>query len=166
MKNSQERYTADSRKSADQRIDNNQLRIAKKKEDQLALTSGTDIRRLETARKINALALQVDYARRQSEIKTAQKQYDSRIELFEKNPGRMPEPESYAIQPGSEHLRQGVTENSYKMGNKTITERTVRQGNKVDRYKKVVSKSAIYYFHNGRSITEEAWHNATVLVPD
>jgi hypothetical protein len=166
IKKSQERYDADSRKSADQRIDNNRIRIEKKREDQLAVSSGRDVRRKDTARKINALALQVDYARRQAEINAAQKQYDTHQAAFAKNPGKMPEPENYAIQPGTEHLRQGVTENSYKMGNKTITERTVRQGNKVDRYKKVVSKSAIYYFHNGRSITEETWHNATVLVPD
>ena len=166
MKRSQERYDADSRKSANQRIDNNQMRILKKKEAQMAVSSGSDIRRLETSRKINALALQVDYARKQAEMNASQKQYESRTELFERNPGRMTEPEKYTIQEGTEHLRQGVTENSYKMGNKTITERTVRQGNKVDRYKKVVSKSAIYYFHNGRSITEDAWQNATVLVPD
>ena len=166
IKKSEELYNSDNRKSANQRISNNQIRIERKKAAQLAVSTGSEIRRKDTARKINALALQVDYARRQSEFKTAQKQYQSRKELFEKNPGTMTEPENYAIQPGIEHLRQGVTENSYKMGNKTITERTVRQGNKVDRYKKVVSKSAIYYFHNGRSITEETWHSATVTVPD
>ncbi len=166
IKKSQKRYDEDNRKSADQRISNNQLRIERKKEAQMAVSSGSDIRRKETARKINTLALQVDYARRQSEIKIAQKQYETRKELFERNPGKMTDPENYSSQPGTEHLRQGVTENSYKMGNKTITERTVRVGNKVDRYKKVVSKSAIYYFHNGRSITEETWHNATVLIPD
>jgi tetratricopeptide (TPR) repeat protein len=166
MKKSQERQNSDNQKSANQRISNNQIRIERKKAAQLAANPGTEIRRKETARKINALALQVDYARRQSEVKAAQKQYETRRELFEKNPGKMTEPENYSIQPGIEHLRQGVTENSYKMGNKTITERTVRQGNKVDRYKKVVSKSAIYYFHNGRSITEETWHSATVVIPD
>jgi hypothetical protein len=42
----------------------------------------------------------------------------------------------------------------------------VKIGNKVDKYKKVVSKTAIYYFRNGQSITEEAWKLATLAEPD
>jgi hypothetical protein len=47
-----------------------------------------------------------------------------------------------------------------------VTERLVKIGNKVDKYKKVVSKTAIYYFRNGTSITEETWKLATLAEPD
>ena len=63
-------------------------------------------------------------------------------------------------------MREGVTENSYKLGNKMVTERIVKIGNKVDKYKKVVSKTAIYYFCNGQSITEVNWRQATLSEPD
>jgi len=74
--------------------------------------------------------------------------------------------EEYKAVPGTENLKQGVTENSYKLGNKMVTERLVKVGNKVDKYKKVVSKTAIYFFRNGQSITEETWKQATLAEPD
>jgi hypothetical protein len=38
----------------------------------------------------------------------------------------------------------------------------VKRGNKVDTYRKVVSKTGVYYFKNNRSITEEIWTRETL----
>jgi hypothetical protein len=43
-----------------------------------------------------------------------------------------------------------------------VIERTVRRGNKVDTYRKVISKAGIYYFKNGVSITEGLWKRETI----
>lgn len=97
-----------------------------------------------------ALALE----KNQREIAEAQRHFETRKALNNVKSGPK--------QTSEENLAEGVTENSYKFGNKMITERTVTVGNKVDTYKKVVSKTAIYYFKNGYSITEATWKKETL----
>ena len=52
---------------------------------------------------------------------------------------------------------QGVTEEVYEEGNKSVIRRIVVVGNKANEYHKVQSISGTYYFKNGRSITEHLW---------
>ncbi|MEO0403827.1 MAG: hypothetical protein AAF193_03050, partial [Bacteroidota bacterium] len=67
--------------------------------------------------------------------------YDARQELFNKDAGSQKEPEEYIAKEDTEDLDEGVHERSYELGNKMIIERTVKRGNKVDTYKKVISKT-------------------------
>lgn len=156
----------DERQSADQRITNSQLKIERRKDDVEAAVEGKDLNTRENAIEIERKKRDEEFAQKQRENKSSNERYDARKEAFEKNPGEPKKEEEYKQIAGTEHLKQGVTENSYKLGNKMVTERLVKIGNKIDKYKKVVSKTAIYYFRNGQSITEETWKQATLAEPD
>ena len=156
----------DERQGADQRITNTQLKIDQKKEEAEAFVQGKDVAMRENAIEIDRQKRDVEFANRERESKSSNERYDARKKAFEKNPGEPREEEDYKAVAGTENLKQGVTENSYKLGNKMVTERLVKVGNKVDKYKKVVSKTAIYFFRNGQSITEETWKKATLEEPD
>ena len=163
-----ENYTRaqDERQGADQRITNTQLKIDQKKDEAEAFVKGKDIIVRENAMEIERQKRDTEFADRERENKSSNERYDARKKAFEKNPGEPRSEEDYKAVAGTENLKQGVTENSYKLGNKTVTERFVKVGNKVDKYKKVVSKTAIYFFRNGQSITEETWKQATLEEPD
>ena len=156
----------DDRQGADQRITNTQLKIDQKKDEAEAFVEGKEIRSRENAIEIERQKRDVEFAEREREGKSSNARYESRKEAFSKTAGEPRKEEEYKAIPGTENLKQGVTENSYKLGNKMVTERLVKIGNKVDKYKKVVSKTAIYYFRNGQSITEETWKQATLAEPD
>jgi len=156
----------DEKQGADQRITNTQLKIDQKKDEAEAFTEGKEIKARENALEIERQKRDAEFAERQREGKSSNERYEARKEAFEKNAGEPKKEEEYKVVPGTETLKQGVTENSYKLGNKMVTERLVKIGNKVDKYKKVVSKTAIYFFRNGQSITEETWKLATLAEPD
>jgi len=163
-----ENYTRaqDERQGADQRITNTQLKIDQKKEEAEAFVQGRDIAVRENAIAIERQKRDAEFADRERESKSSNERYDALKKAFEKNSGEPRKEEDYKSVTGTENLKQGVTENSYKLGNKMVTERLVKVGNKVDKYKKVVSKTAIYFFRNGQSITEETWKKATLEEPD
>jgi hypothetical protein len=163
-----ENYTRgqDERKGADQRITNTQLKIDQKKDEVETFTEGKDLAARENAVEIDRRKRDTQFAERERESKSSNERYDARKKAFEKNTGEPRDEEAYKAVAGTENLKQGVTENSYKLGNKMVTERLVKMGNKVDKYKKVVSKTAIYFFRNGQSITEETWKQATLEEPD
>jgi hypothetical protein len=156
----------DDKQGADQRITNTQLKIDQKKDEAIAFTEGKEIKARENAVDIERQKRDAEYAERQREGKSSNERYEARKEAFEKKAGEPKKEEEYKVIPGTENLKQGVTENSYKLGNKMVTERLVKVGNKVDKYKKVVSKTAIYYFRDGQSISEETWKQATLAEPD
>lgn len=156
----------DDKQGADQRITNTQIVIDQKKSDAEAFVEGKDIKSRENAIEIERKKRDAEFEERERESKSSNQRYDARKEAFAKSAGEPRKEEEYKIVPGTESLKQGVTENSYKLGNKMVTERLVKIGNKVDKYKKVVSKTAIYYFRNGTSITEETWKQATLAEPD
>jgi len=156
----------DERKAADQRITNTQLKIEKRKDDAEAFVEGKDMQSRENAMDIERQKRDEEFALKQRESKSSNERYEARKDAFEKKAGEPRKEEDYKQVAGTEHLKQGVTENSYKLGNKMVTERLVKIGNKVEKYKKVVSKTAIYYFRDGQSITEETWKLATLAEPD
>jgi len=59
---------------------------------------------------------------------------------------------------------EGVSEQSYDIQNGLVIERTVRNGNKIRKFRKVVTKSGVYYFEGERSITQETWQRETELI--
>lgn len=99
-------------------------------------------------------------------MKAESRAYDRRQELFDKNAGGPKDNSEFIQQEGTGDLPEGVSEKSYELGNKIVIERTVKTGNKVDRYRKVVSKAGTYYFKNDQSITAQAWREETLQVQD
>ena len=63
-------------------------------------------------------------------------------------------------------LPQGFYESSYKIQNGIVIERTIRDGDHVVHYRKVVMKTGTYYFKQRQSITSTVWHRETTLVYD
>jgi hypothetical protein len=59
---------------------------------------------------------------------------------------------------------EGVSEQSYDIPNGLVIERTVRIGNKIRKFRKVITKSGVYYFEGERSITQETWQRETELL--
>ncbi|MEC8362136.1 MAG: hypothetical protein VX002_07510, partial [Bacteroidota bacterium] len=68
--------------------------------------------------------------------------------------------------PEDRDIPQGVQETSYDIQNGLVIMRTVRSGDVVKRYRKVVMKTGTYYFCGDRSITEIRWDLETNLSYD
>ena len=75
-------------------------------------------------------------------------------------------PEDYKLAEDDADILQGVNEQSYDIPNGLVIERTVRTGNLVVRYRKVITKTGVYYFRGDRSITADTWRRETTLVLD
>ncbi len=156
----------DLRKAADQSILNSAMVIENEKTEAGTVGDGKELDARKNAQEIDMKKRDIAFADKQSENKSSNDRYESRKEAFNKKTGEPKSEDEYLPVPGTESLKEGVTENSYKLGNKMVTERVVKIGNKVDKYKKVVSKTAIYYFRNGQSITEVTWRQATLSEPE
>ena len=63
-------------------------------------------------------------------------------------------------------LPQGLYESSYKIQNGIVIERTLRSGDKIIHYRKVMMKTGTYYFREGVSITSAIWRLETTYVHD
>jgi hypothetical protein len=59
---------------------------------------------------------------------------------------------------------EGVSEQSYDIPNGLVIERTVRIGNKIRKFRKVITKSGVYFFEGERSITQDTWQRETELL--
>ena len=71
-----------------------------------------------------------------------------------------------SLSPEDRDIPQGVQETSYDIQNGLVIMRTVRLGDVVKRYRKVVMKTGTYYFCGDRSITEVRWDLETNLSYD
>ncbi len=152
----QQRVHADKTKSANEKIRNASSQINNQK---AVVAEQAQVGNAATDGKANAIANQkeaLELQKREREVAEAQKHFENYNTAHHVKSGPK-EPTS-----SSESLAEGVTENSYKFGNKMITERKVTVGNKVITYKKVVSKTAIYYFKDGASISETTWKMETL----
>lgn len=65
------------------------------------------------------------------------------------------------LSPEDRDIPQGVQETSYDIQNGLVIMRTVRQGDVVKRYRKVVMKTGTYYFCGDKSITKTRWELET-----
>ena len=70
------------------------------------------------------------------------------------------------LSPEDRDIPQGVHETSYDIQNGLVIMRTVRDGDVVRRYRKVVMKTGTYYFCGDRSITQTRWDLETNLAYD
>ena len=70
------------------------------------------------------------------------------------------------LSPEDRDIPQGVHETSYDIQNGLVIMRTVREGDVVRRYRKVVMKTGTYYFCGDRSITQTRWDLETNLAYD
>lgn len=156
----------DLRQAADQNILNSAMVIDNKKSEADAVGDGKELDARKNAQEIDMKKRDIAFSETQQANRSSNDRYDARKNAFSKKAGEPKSEDEYLPVPGTESLKEGVTENSYKLGNKMVTERIVKIGNKVDKYKKVVSKSAIYYFRNGQSITEVTWRQATLSEPE
>ncbi len=156
----------DERRASEQRIKNSELRAKKKRERNDQMQKGLNSPSDQNARKINNQKSEIQYTNQKKDLDSKNSRFEKRNEVHRKKTASPKDEKEYLAVPGTEDLKEGVTESSYKMGNKMITERIVKVGNKVDRYKKVVSKTGIYYFCNDRSITDQIWRQATLAQPE
>lgn len=85
---------------------------------------------------------------------------DIMVEAFKER--RLP----LSLSPEDRDIPQGVQETSYDIQNGLVIMRTVRSGDVVKRYRKVVMKTGTYYFCGDRSITEIRWDLETNLSYD
>ena len=70
------------------------------------------------------------------------------------------------LSPEDRDIPQGVQETSYDIQNGLVIMRTVRSGDVVKRYRKVVMKTGTYYFCGDRSITKTRWDLETNFAYD
>ena len=89
--------------------------------------------------------------------------YEERMRLGELAVVEMHEPVEI-LDPTLFGTPEGVSEQSYDIQNGLVIERTVRKGNKIRKFRKVVTKSGVYYFEGERSITQETWQRETELI--
>ena len=74
--------------------------------------------------------------------------------------------QNLALSSEDRDIPQGVQETSYDIQNGLVIQRTVRIGDVVERYRKVVTKTGTYYFRGDKSITKDLWEMNTNLSYD
>ena len=79
-------------------------------------------------------------------LEAQRRSYERQKELHGRASGSPKDQDDLLPKDGTGDLPEGVSERPYELGNKIVIERTVKVGNKVDVYKKVVSKAGTYYF--------------------
>jgi hypothetical protein len=150
----------DSQDAAKVRIEGTVNKIEAQKESSESMSSDANRNNSSVERsEINEKKAQVEMMAIDKEAKAAEDRYQTRKELFDVNTGQQ---QTEKAAPGTEDLPEGVSETSYELNNKMITERTVKRDNKVDKYLKSVSKTGIYYFKNGKPITKQMWIQETL----
>jgi hypothetical protein len=150
----------DSQDAAKVRIEGTVNQIEAQKESSESMSSDANRNNSSVERaEISEKKTQVEIMAIDKEAKAAEDRYQTRKELFDVNTGQQ---QTEKASPGTEDLPEGVSETSYEVNNKMITERTVKRDNKVDKYLKSVSKTGIYYFKNGKPITKQMWIQETL----
>ena len=93
--------------------------------------------------------------------------YDAVVRIYDLSDGtsQMDNGEPY-LADSDVDLPQGLYESSYKIQNGIVIERTLRSGDKVIHYRKVMMKTGTYYFREGVSITSAIWRLETTYVHD
>ena len=132
-----------------------------------AIGTGSDKRAQQRWSVLKRKSQRVDQALSRRERESQQRAYDKRkAEEQRLASGGAKSPEDYNLSPEDAEVLRGVNEESYDIPNGLVIERTVRKGNKVVRYRKVVTKTGTYYFKGNRSITVVTWQRETSMVLD
>lgn len=169
MDTEKEQYTAftrDIQAAADERQKLNIESSEYKKKQLRDISKGKEVLREDKQYEINKKKDDHQYFLSEKGEEAKLKRYDARQDQFGKNAGREKNFDEYILPEGMEDIEEGVQERSFELGNKMVIERTVKRGNKVDSYRKVISKTGIYYFKNGNSITANTWKRETLEVQD
>ena len=165
-KETYKQFDSDVRASADQRLDGYGDKVDDRKDQLRDISAGKEVLIEENEYEIQKEKERNEYLQNDRAEEARNRRYDDRKERFEKESGKEKSYDDYILPEGTEDLEEGVQERSYEEGNKMVIERTVKRGNKVDTYRKVISKTGIYYFKNGRSITETTWKRETLDATD
>ena len=106
--------------------------------------------------------------RRLSKRKTEadRRAYDARLKEQDRITTATDDKDKYVLSEDDQEVLMGIHEESYDIPNGLVIERTVRRGNQVVRYRKVVTKTGVYYFKGDRSITVNTWKRETSIVLD
>lgn len=115
---------------------------------------------------IDASEAQLSQSDRQRALQAEDRRYDARQEVLALETGSAPAPEEYVLAPEDIDVAPGIQEQSYDIPNGLVIERTVRVGNLVRRFRKVVTKTGVYYFEGEDSITEATWRRETTVILD
>lgn len=92
--------------------------------------------------------------------------WDVRDERFSLDQGSAPDADRFLLSEADADVPQGIQEQSYDIPNGLVIERTVRSGNQVRHFRKVVTKTGVYFFEGDRSITADRWQRETSAIAD
>lgn len=131
-----------------------------------ALGEGESERLRATQAEINATQSVHAAAELQRSMQAEDRRYDARQEVLALDRGSPPAAEEYELAPEDADVAPGIQEQSYDIPNGLVIERTVRVGNHVRRFRKVVTRTGVYYFEGDDSITEATWRRETTVILD
>lgn len=131
-----------------------------------ALGEGESERLRATQAEINATQSEHAAAELQRSMQAEDRRYDARQEVLALDRGSPPAAEEYELAPEDADVAPGIQEQSYDIPNGLVIERTVRVGNHVRRFRKVVTRTGVYYFEGDDSITEATWRRETTVILD
>lgn len=135
--------------------------------DQYAALGEGEMERLRaTQAEINASATGFAEDEQNRALQAEGRRYDARQEVLALDQGAPTRAEEYTLAPEDVDVAPGIQEQSYDIPNGLVIERTVRVGNHVRRFRKVVTKTGVYYFEGEDSITESAWRRETTVILD
>jgi len=154
----------DVRSAAEVRLDSEESKIKSDKRMAQSIGEGKESINEAEIMAVNELRQNTTLMQMEKEKEAAAKRYKTRQELYDLDPGHEKKDDEYTLSEATEALPEGVTETSfeYPRPSRKVIERVVKRGNKVDTYRKIVSKTGIFYFKNDRSITEEIWVRETL----
>lgn len=92
--------------------------------------------------------------------------WDEREQRFSLDHGSAPDSDRFLLSEEDADVPQGIQEQSYDIPNGLVIERTVRNGNQVRHFRKVVTKTGVYFFEGDRSITADRWQRETSAIAD
>jgi tetratricopeptide (TPR) repeat protein len=159
-------YTKDVQAAAGERQKLNTESSQYQKQQLKDISKGKEVLREDNQYEVNKQKEAHQYFLTEKGEEAKLQRYDERQKQFDKNGGREKSYDEYILPVGMEDIDEGVQERSFELGNKMVIERTVKRGNKVDSYRKVISKTGIYYFKNGNSILATTWKRETLEVQD
>ena len=165
-----ERYddqNQDLKAAATERLEISESRTQREKKTYLKIGDNAKDIREDNAYAIEKAKRDDSSFHRDNTIASEAQRFDRRKELFNVKYGQKKNVDDYKLPDDSADLPEGVSENSYQLNDRTVViERTVKVGNKIDNFRKVISKTGTYYFMNNRSITEQMWKNKTLNIGD
>lgn len=165
-KKDEAKFQQDAQKASAERLNNTTDKKEKQKDEFISFSEGKDVKALENQKSVDLKKESVDNF---NESRAKESEFKRETALFEKHAkdsGAEKSPDDYILPEGSEDLQEGVNETSYELPGKTVIERTVKYGNKVDVYRKVISKTGTYFFKNNKSISEDTWKRDTLNLKD